>query len=416
MTTYTLLPIYTFAKVIGLNPLHIMQVDAPIGSAESRVSIEPIFQYSWQNADGVSREELAQGIADAEQEIADYLGYWPAPTWQANERVELTERAGSWFRSPYDIRGDSISCKARYGELISGGRLAKTLIAAGQPVTYTDTDLDTYFETATVTVATSVTDPEEIAVYYPGLSGDDEWEIRPIKVSITGGVATITCRRELLVIKDLLESLNALTVNGMVDSNFLTTVDVYRKYNDPSVQVQLVWRNSNIAAWGCLSCAWSTSGCPGCQLNIQTGCMTVKDKKLGIVTMTRADWDAATSSYTPQFCNLLGRADYVNLWYRSGYRDMSLSTPNLTLSREWAKAISILALSKIDRLIKSPRGVSDAQAHWNVDLRRNEGTPAKSQSIKVTPYELEACPFGTTVAGITVWRLAKRRTLGLDSV
>lgn len=406
MTIPTLLPIYTFAKVLGLHPLHVMQVDANIGSAASRVCIHPIQQYSWQDADGVSRDELAYAIASAEQELADYLGYWPAPVWVQDERVELGNRPGYWLMSSRDVRGDIVSCKAKYGQMISGGAKAKTLIDDVAAIVYTDVDLDTYFETATITCATTVTDPEEIHIYYPGLSGDDEWEIRPISVAISAGVATITCRREQLVIKTLLESLEAGAVGGLTNANFLTTVDVYRVYNDPSTQVSLVWRNDGW--WSCCS-----DGCESCGLVIQTGCLTTKDKALGVVTFSAADWNADTATFSSNVYSECRRPDYVRLWYRAGFRDMSLLTPNITMSREWQRAVSILAISKLDRLICSCKAVSDVQSHWNTDLRRNVGTRDKTQSLKVTHYELESCPFGTTIGAIETWRLARRRTLGL---
>jgi hypothetical protein len=400
----TLLPLYTFGKRMGLHPLHLMGVDANIGSARSRVEVHPLFQYSWQSADAVSREELSQAIYEAENELASYLGYWPAPKWDVIERHELVSvRPGSWSRSLYDINGDNISVKADKGKLISGGTVAKALIEAGAAITYTDVDLDTYFETATITVNTSVTDPEEIAVYYPGLSGDDEWEVRPISVSISGGVATITCRREQLVLKTLLEALDAQAVAGASAGNFLTTVDVYRKYHDPSTQVQLVWRN------GCGSCG--DSGCTSCSLTIQNGCMTVKDHDLGIVTVSPGTWDADTQTFEYALPDVCRRPDYVRLWYRSGYRNMALATPNNTMDTDYQLAVCKLALGKLDRLIPSSQALAEVQRAWNSDLRKSRATRGESNVYKVTNYELENCPFGTTVAGIEVWRWARNRSL-----
>jgi hypothetical protein len=411
MTVPTLLPIYSFAKVLGLNPLHVMGVDANIGAAASRVCVHPIGQYSWQTSDGVSREELSWAIYEAEQDLARELGYWPGATWQADERIDIEQPGAAWYRSMYDIRGDLFSVKTRYGQLISGGRRVKSLIDDAVAIVYTDTDSDTYFETATISVATTVTDPEEIAVYYPGLSGDDEWEVRPIQVSIAGGTATITCRREQLVTKAILESLAPEpAVAGLTNANFLTTVDVYRKYHDPSVQGQLVWRA--IDACGCNG----EETCETCGLTIQTACTTVKDKKLGLITLSPGTWNADDEVYEyayPDVCSR--RPDYVRMWYRSGYRDMSLSTPNNTLDRRFQLAIAKLAVSKLDRLICSCQGVSDVQSHWSADLRRTATARGGSSTYKVSNYELENNPFGTTVAAMDVWRLVRREGLGVTA-
>lgn len=410
--TPTLLSLDRFANVLGLHPLHFNQVDANIGSASSRVCVEPIYQYSWQTSDGVSREELALAIMEAEHDIAYTLGYRPGVTWEVDERVELVKSHSPemWYSHGYDVRGDMMSVKAKYGHIISGGRKQKTLIQAADAIVYTDADSDTYFETATVVtpIAATITDPEEIAIYYPGESGSDEWEIRPTRVTISGGNATIVFRREQAVTKALLESLDALALNGMTNGNFLTTVDVYRKWHDPSVQVQFVWRSTDS---GCYSC--SGDGCVHCGLTVQTGCMTVKDKELGLVTLSPGDWNADDEVYDVNAFDVCRRPDYVRLWYRAGYVDNNLLTPMIALSRRWELAVAKLAISKLDRNICSCKAVSDVQAHWNVDLRRASSTQAQSSSYRVTQYELENNPFGTTIAAMDVWRLVKREGLGV---
>lgn len=406
--TPTLLAPYRFAQIVGLHPLHFMGVDAPIGSAASRVCIEPIFQYTWQHSDAISREELALGIFEAEREIADVLGYWPMPTWQQQERI-LIDRPyiqGTFFSGTRQFTGDFFSIKTGYGNVISGGRRVKTLIDDAVAIVYTDVDSDTYPETATITVATSVTDPGEIAVYYPGKVGADEWEVRPVTVSISGGLATVTLRREQLVIESLLTSLDAQPVNGLTDANFLTTVDVYRKYHDPSKQVEFVWRGIDL----CSLC--NGSGCGACALTIQNGCMTIKDDRLGIVTMQPGEWNETDGLFDSNVFDICRRPDYARLWYRSGYRDFNLGLPNWQMAHEWEIAVAKLTVSKLDRQICSCKGVQQIQERWSKDLRASIGTPARSASYKVTDYELENCPFGPTLGGIEVWRLVRRRSLG----
>ena len=406
--TPTLLSLPRFAQVLGLHPLHFMQVDATIGSAESRVCIEPILQYTWQHSDSISREELALVIFEAEREIADVLGYWPMPRWESAERELLPQPyiVGTFWGGGRTIAGDLISLKAQYGKVISGGWRAKTLVSAAVAITYTDADSDTYFETATISVATTITDPGEIAVYYPGESGADEWEIRPIKVTISGGTATIVIRRELLVTKVLLEALDAGSVNGLINGNFLTTVDVYRKYHDPSKQVEFVWRN------GIDVCSCSVGAC-ACSLTVQNGCMTVKDDRLGIVTMEPGEWDGDEGSFVGSGFDVCRRPDYVRLWYRSGHRDMSSALPNWTMAREWEIAIAKLACTKLDRPICSCKSVQQIMERWSINLRASVGTSARSNSYKVTNYELENNPFGSSVGAMDVWRLVRQHRLGV---
>lgn len=411
MTVQTLLPIYQFAKVLGLNPLHIMGVWYDNGSGRQVNCGEAIMQYSWQAADGVSREELAQAIQEAEEQIATHLGYWPAPTWTSDERVEVDQPADAWYRSIRDVVYgiNQFGVKASHGELISGGRKSKTLMTAGRPVAYTDNDGDGYKETAEVTVnAGTVTDTEEIAIYYPGLDADDEAEIRPLSsVSITAGVATIRFRREQAVLSSLYERLDAGVIDGSADANFLSTVDVYRRYHDPNVQAQLVWSGSQCSCSG-------LSSCGTCGLTIQNGCLTVQNRALGIVSTTPADWDSVANDFVSKPAAVCGRRpDYVRLWYRSGYKDMAIKRPNVEMSPKWQRAIAKLAISKLDREICGCKSVADVQGHWNSDLRKSKGTRGENITYKVTNYEMDNNPFGTTVAALEVWRLVRKESLGL---
>lgn len=408
MPVPTLLPLYRFAQVMGLHPLHFMQVDVSAFHNENNC-VEPIFQYSWQHADAVSRDEIALAIYEAEIDIADYLGYWPAPKWDSDLVVDIDQPyiKTLWHAHGWDVRGDAFSIKVPRGHFISGGRMQKTLIDDAVGIVYSDPNGDGYNELATITVATSVTDPEEIAIYYQGLSGDDEWEIRPITVSIAAGVATITCRREQLVLKSLLESFTPTALEGTTNANFETTVDVYRKYHDPSVQVQFFTRDN-----GCYYC--DSEGCEQCGFTIQTGCMTGKDKELGIVTVKPGDWNSTDSVFDSTLFDACRRPDYARVWFRSGYRDTSQQFTYTRMAREWELAIAKLAISKIDRNICSCKTIQDIQARWNTDYRRNVSTRDKSQSLRLTQYEAENAPFGTTVAGFDVWRLARRRTLGIS--
>ena len=248
--TVTLLSLDRFAQVIGMNPLHFCQVTSAALGESTCAKVIP--QYDWQWNDSTSREGIARAIAEAESRIARLAGYWPLPRWTVDERRLTTQPA---FRELYntswaDVRGAPQFVQTEFGQFISGGVEAKTLISAGAAVVYTDADSDGYPETATIAVATTVTDPAELSVFFPGVCGSSVWEVRPLKrVTSAGGVATIVCRREQLVKPELLESLDPSPVDGDDNANFLTTVDVYRHWNDPQQQVMMLW-GAGISACG----------------------------------------------------------------------------------------------------------------------------------------------------------------------
>ncbi len=247
--TKTYLPLDTWAEIVGLDPRHFNQVTTPVKPVTSCSVV--MKQYDWQEAQAVSRESIAQAIQQAERMVTRVLGYTPLPDWIVDERVRTWQPGIPEVinQGLADARGFPMPAPLRMKHFISGGIEAKTLIEAGASVALTDEDGDAYFETATVTVATTVTDPDEIAVYYPGEAGRDEWEIRPLNdpitrrrsVSIAAGVATIVMATHQLVDADLLAALDPGPVDGAVLSNFLATVDVYHHRNDPQQQITQLW-------------------------------------------------------------------------------------------------------------------------------------------------------------------------------
>ena len=263
----TLLPLDTWVKIIGIDPRHFNQVTTSAKAATSCATVWK--QHAWQESNQVGREDVAIAIAQAEQLIAEHVGYRLLPTWEVDERQRITSPG---IPDVFNVRLEDprqfpMSVKTDYGHLISGGIEGKTLIAADAPVTFEDLDGDGFCETATVQVTTTLTDPTEIAVYFPGEDGRDDWEVRPLHnprtgrrdVTITAGIATIVMATEQLVDPDLWEALDPDDVDGAVLSNFTATVDVYRHFNDPQTQEQTVTAaaraassaptRSRLAAW-----------------------------------------------------------------------------------------------------------------------------------------------------------------------
>jgi hypothetical protein len=120
-------------------------------------------------------------------------------------------------------------------------------------------------ETAEIIFATTVTTPDELHVYYPGKSGRDEWEIRPLtSITIAGGNAIIRFPKYLIPLENLIErpndpNLATIGVDGDIDANFLT-VDVYRVYGDPATQATFYYEDTlDCSSGDCIPA--SNSGC-----------------------------------------------------------------------------------------------------------------------------------------------------------
>lgn len=344
-STRTKLPLTVWAKLFGMHPLHFNQVRLVDNPHCDHI----MFQYEWQAADHVGREEIAQAIAEAETRIENALRYRLAPGWEVDEWHPTHRPFNSAMvnLNSADSRGYNQTVRANWGYMISGGREAKDLVSAEANIVYTDVDGDNYFEKATVTVATVAQDKNEIAVFYPGHSGDDAWEIRPINVVISGGTVTITFRREECVIEDLLEAydIEGGEALGTDDDAFLTEVDVYRRYNDPQTQASFLWEP--MANGWCAVC--NGSGCASCAYSAQTGCLIVRgDPRQSIIAYHPAEWDSVENEFTNHSWDVSRQPDIVRLYYYAGWRNKSQEYVS-RMDPQWERAVAYMAAAQLDR-------------------------------------------------------------------
>jgi len=405
-TTRTLLPIDRWAAILGINPLHWAQVTSDFMPQTSCAKVYK--QFDWQESDAIGREAIAQAIDEAERMIAREVGYTLLPTWQIDERVNTVQPAMLDLINTggRDVQGFRQSVQTRWGQYISGGIEAKTLIDADAAVVYTDQDGDGYFETATVTVATTVTEPCEIAVYFPAESGADEWEVRPLRsVTITGGVATIVMYRQQLVLPELWEAFNPTAVDGDDNANFLTEVDVYRHWNDPQQQVQLLW--SPLDGY----CGCGGDSCTDCTLSTQYGCLTAKSYRLGIVTYHPATWDADDDEFVSASYAESRNPDRLRLWYYAGLQDTKRTCPTLQMDPSWERAVTYLSLMFLDREVCGCSNLQSLTQHWREELNYDSSSQAASARYQLAERVL-GNPFGMTRGAILAWNLARETKLG----
>jgi hypothetical protein len=401
--TRTLLSLDRFARIMGAHPLHFNGVSVD-GLAPVTTCDQPLMQYDWQTADGVSRESIAVAIADVEARISQWLGFKPLPTFEVDERHAFTRPKDPTLYRRTLVQADTLSVATQldYGHLIAGGIERRDAIAQDSNVVFTDEDGDGYDETATVVVSVSTTDVNEIALVLPGEGGRAEYEVRPITVTITNGVATITCRREQLVLPALQERLDSIrAVDGLDDANFLNHVDVYRVWHDSSQQVQFLWENTSS------TCGCAQDSCATCFIGTQFGCSVVRDYRLGSITGSPATWDPTTSTYgyTPYF---VGRApDKARWWYRAGYRDQKRPRPLWDMDPRWERAIAVFAASMLERPFCGCKSVENITNYWREDIALLQ----QDHSFR-TGQKLIDNPFGSTRGAIEAWRITRNEAIG----
>lgn len=383
--TTTLLTLDEFAAILGIHPLHFNQVEVH-DLAPASVCGQPFVQYSWQQADSVSREEVAQAIDDAERQLALHLNFKLKPVWEINTIPFLT------LNPRYSM--------TRFGHVAYGGREILLLEEAASAVVFTDLDFDGYKETATTVSPVTTTDVAELHLYYPGHYGAKEWEIPIVSATIAAGIATIITRRERLVLESKIEALNARAVDGLVDANFLSTVDVYRRYNDPSVGVTYSWVNQ-LDACGCGSLS-----CLACTAVVQDGCLIPVDNRLGIVSIMPATWDGVAHS---EVCfSQCGMPDNATLYYKAG-----LPLEYGSIRNEFKRAIAYLAVSLLDRPICACDHIAALAKQYQTDLALAQASPQGSTSYRFSSgARLLDNPLGTTKGAVYAWRFVQRYSIG----
>lgn len=407
-SVYTRIPLDRAAAILGIDPLHFNGVVSSY-RPELFACDDLWFQYASQREGQASREDLALALRAAEDKVFKELGYPLVPIWVRNEEHQLTHAYAVELVNPYgrNSRGLAKSVRSKLGYVIQGGIRAKSLIDDAAAVVYSDVDGDGYAETATVTVSTTVTDGQEIHVYYPGESGSDAWEIRPIRVTLSGGTATIKFRKELAPDVNLIEKYthpgdNTLTINGDDNANFLATVDVYRVYNDPSVQATLYSEFESCNACG-------GSGCDYCEADSTTACLYVRNGKLGILAYTPGDWDAEEENFvSPE--NTISEPDKIVISYRAGLVNHDLTYPYLDMEPQWERAIVYYAISLLDREMSGCENTHNIWTYQNEDLAKSVSSQGSSVSYSINFTDMSN-PFGTTRAALDLWRMVKRHRL-----
>lgn len=399
--TVTQLPIDRFFQILGTDPMHANGVYSPLFNPPRQGCDDIWLQYDWQDAQKVSRESLALAIKRAEDMIKNFVGYNLIPWWEVDEE-QATVRPGNrqLYSTGINVRAQRKTIKTDFGHLIAGGIKGKTVIEAGAAIVRSDGDGDGYSELCTVTVNTTITDTNEIRVFYSGTSGADNREIRPLKsVTANGVTATITFYIWQVVDLDLIsgfgsqDSTERKGVDGDVAGNFETTVDVYRVYNDISQMVQFLWE-----PYPYCNCS-NGNTCTVCQFETQFGCLRTRDRRLGQFAYAPATYDSDTNSYTnSQWINCRSEPDKMRLWYYSGFRDNSKARPHVEMDNFWEQTIVYLAIALLDREMCLCDNSLVFWQYWQDQIDRADQT----RNYQIDPFELGS-RFGKRRGAIEAW-------------
>jgi len=414
-STPTLLPLDTYAKIMGVSPPHFNgAVGEKIFSAAGGCT-DVWYQYAWQGNDRISREELAETIAEAEQDIHDVLGFWPAPKWISEVHKFPRHHRPNVRNGVFNDRYLRKSIILKNGKLISPGPRAESVIGtattAGGTLVFSDEDGDGYSETATITLATTVTDQKEIRCYYPGET-DDAWEIRPARsITIAGGNVVIVFWAWQLIDEKYSEAFPGSDEAGTLDISdaiYLESVDVRRVYTDNTgTGVVFYWEAANDLASGAICSSCGGAGCPECTLTTQNGCLVVRDVENGIAVPTPATYSADDGEWSAAAFSVCREPDQVKVYYYAGDMDQRYIDDKTTdpMPKKWARIIAYLATARLERPLCSCGNTEALYRKLRAETAFNSG----DGSSWFLSDEMMSNPFGTRYG--EVW--AYRRLMGL---
>lgn len=380
----TLLPLARYAQIMQINLSHFHQMagpKAPVASGCDSV---------W---DQDARDLLAWTMKQAEDMIAQELGFQPAPKFITNERIPFALTGVRW-----DWRFAEV--KTNFGYVEAFGTETLTLVQADAVIQYQDLDNDPFEKEETARIETSLygdlaacVNPCDVAVFFRVADGaddaaDERWEIRPIKVDIDGSTMRITADSSLFV-KPGLWSLTKNDCYGSDDvnrwiydfelGNLVPAVDVYCRTVNTTLPATILWDGR---------CACTSI----CNHDTQTACAYETDLKRGFFIPRPAgagNADAAPTYHYPP--------EAVRVNYRAGYPLDSKCRMDANLERAIVKLTNAL-------LPEPPCNFCDAaQQRWEKDRKTVDPLTPEAAGL---PWDLY------TQGALEAWRIIKRMAMG----
>jgi hypothetical protein len=350
-------------------------------------------------------------INSAENDIAGIIGYFPAPKW-IYEEVQLYERPfrRDFFGDGLNIRDRYKGVKAKYAKYVNAGRRAVSIIdtatTAGGTLVYTDADSDGMYDTATITLPTTLTDVREIKIYFNGLNGEEAWEIRPIRQkTISGGNVVIVADAWYFIDPELAAAHpnydDGFPIFDLQNTDDLvTSVDVYREYTDTTqASAQFLWESSYADLCSCCS-----TGCEVCSQYTLTGCITARDRENGYLLPVPATYDETDERWEKAVCTDCPEPEMVRLWYKAGEQDDAYKS-GVTfdpLSQYWAETIAWVVTARLGRPLCDCNNV-----HAFAEILREDVTVSTREASHFVAQDDLRNPLGTHYGEIMAWRRIK---------
>jgi len=412
-----LLPLDIWRQEIGLNPWLFWGLAGGRIADNSKCS-GLVREYAWQGSDAAGRDDLRRAIERAEAELATYLQYRVAPQYVETEALAWPRYndASQVRYADYDATGRRVAMQAPEFYVQAMGIEQLTAIQANAPLVFSDVFGTGFDDTFTIgPIATTVTDPDEIAVYFSttdrweDADDTDRWRIQPVQVTIAGGNVTITGRRWLIVKPILYQAptLNALDATNA--ANFVTTLDVYQRATNgngnsvTTAQATLIYESSDCGGWGAGYCAGAAGSTDPGTVGEVIARAGIRDSVLGLITPAAAVYNASTGLWSSASCSTCyADPDRVRLRYLAGY-----PLERGQMAKHMQQIVTVFAAAELKRRICACREVNERLHDLQMDMALEA-----TQTERYTRSQRDMDnPFGTRLGHIQAWKKAQDHLL-----
>lgn len=419
------LPLDTWRQLLGFHPMHFWQLansKTPVTSACNSL----VHEYAWQSVDAVGRTEIREAIATAEDRLREHLGYYPAPTATV-ATIPWPHLWDRWLKRVNDVGPDGKYVPVQLPDSYIQAVGADTLTLIGTPsVVYTDADGDGLNDTFTAAIATSATDATQIEAHFAAADRldsaplSDASRIAPVKVTIAGGIVTITGRAWLCVKPILYQGFLAIPSAGASDTSgaldpssaavFVSAIDIVQHTTDPNgittdtSQAVLIWETRPCVGSWCLCSpqaaqTYLPSGSPFDPAAIATAVARagIRDGPAGLVTPCEAVRDATTGIWAQIRFDPLYEPDRVLVRYRAGFPLAS----DGQMAHSLRPVVARLAAAELSRPIAACDAANRELYRWQLDLSRGGGRSL--EQFQISPKDLDN-PIGVRAGHVQAWK------------
>ncbi len=412
-----------FRREMQLQPFHYYGLADSVYTPVTTTCNDLIHEYAWQGQDMAGRDDIRRALDKAEDKLRDYLTYSIAPHFVTDTLIMPRFRDRRLNRIGYsDATGRWLDVQLNEKKVIACGLETRTLIGTVQTsdlsLVYTDDDGDGLIDTFTATIATTVTDVTQIALYFAvgdrldGSAVGERWRITPIYVAINLGVAVIKGRAWQLVRPILYEGVGSYfadptyAVDPTNTGNYVSSLEVYRYYCDPTgtttdtAQAMLIWETQPYPFW--TTTPVDNSLDPAAQAYAIARC-ALRDPENGVIGIGESLYDASTGNWRAQNLTSARPPDRIVVRYQAGD-----PLVNAQIKANWVTVVSRLAAAELGRRVSLCPERSKELSYWQID-RAFAGNATEE---KFTPDAGDLSnPFGTRNGHIYAWHEVQSKRL-----